>query len=123
MIDGDEKPLVIVGSDDYILSAKIGKLLADLKLLCIRTNNLERIISELKRPGRFGIMDMNWEGVQQTGVLRRLINIGAITDNKLVCICPNKDEDLKKMAKRARPAEVFLRYDLDVAFKEYLANL
>jgi hypothetical protein len=51
------------------------------------------------------------------------VNIGRITDNKVICICPNTEEDLKKLAKASRASEVFIRYDLETRFFDYLKML
>ncbi len=66
---------------------------------------------------------MTWEEIQQPGILKQCVNIGHITSNKVVCICPNQDEDLKKLAKEANPFEVFIRFDMMTRFREFLRTL
>jgi len=123
MAEANEKPLILIASDDFLLSKKVGAIVTELKFRSIRTNSIDRIIRELKRPGRCIVVDICWEQVQEPGVLRQLVNIAAITEGKVICICPNKDEDLKLLAKRSRVSEIFIRYDLEVAFKDYMAAL
>lgn len=115
--------LAVIGSKDHFLGANIARLADRAGLRKIRTVKIERIIKELKQPRRVGIIDIAWEEMQKPGVLKQLVNIGRITGNKLVCICPNQEEDLKKLAKAARPEEVFLRYDLETGFREFLEDL
>lgn len=123
MSEGEQKPLVIVASTDFLLSKKLGALITELKFQVIRTNNMDRIKKELKKPNRCLIADVNWEALQEPGVLRQLINVAAICDSKVLCICPNQDEDLKVLAKRARPTEIFIRYDIETTFKDYMKAL
>ena len=111
---------IIVGSQDSHMSSTLGEILSSINARCIRTHKVERIINELKKPERLVILDMNWEDLQQRGALKQLVNIGNISGNKILCICPNTEEDLKKLAKSARATEVFIRYDLYTRFKEYL---
>jgi len=89
----------------------------------LRTNKADRIIKELKQPGRVAIIDMVEKLTQERGALRQMVNVGKISGNELVCICPNQDEDLKKIAAAARPEEVFLRYDLHTSFTEFIEAL
>ncbi len=123
MAEAQKKPLVIVASVDFLLSKKLGEMITELKFQVIRTNNMERIRKELKKPNRCLIADVNWEELQERGVLKQLINLAAITESKVLCICPNQDEDLKKLAERVRPTEVFIRYDLEGRFKDYMEML
>lgn len=115
--------LFVIGSADYTLSSKIANVITKLKRRCIRTNKVERIANELKQPNRIVIIDINWKAAQEPGQLRRLINLGRICDNKLICMCPNQDEKLKDLAKKSRPYKSFLRYDLEIAFKEEIEKL
>lgn len=113
---------IIVGGTDRYLSTTLAEILGTFNARCIRTNKVERIINELKQPDRLVILDMNWEDLQERGVLKQLINIGNISGNKVLVVCPNQEEDLKKIARNARPAEVFIRFDLYADFKEYLGE-
>lgn len=115
--------LLVVGSEDRFLSENLGRIIEGVKLRCIRTNKIERIIKELKQPERIAVIDLNWETIQEVGVLKRLVNVGNISGNKVVCICPNQEDDLKKLAKRSRVADTFIRYDLELRFKDYLKML
>ena len=115
--------LVVAATTDFFLGRKLNKLVREAGLQLIRSAKLERLVKELKQTGRAVIVDMAWEEIQQHGELRRLVNLARISDNKVICICPNKDEDLKKLAKNARPSAWFLRYDLELSFKAYLARL
>lgn len=114
---------IIVGSNDRYLSTTFAEIIGGLDSNCIRTNKLERITKELKQPGRLIILDLNWKDLHEPGLLRQLVNIGKITGNKVICVCPNQEDKLKKLAKSARPERVFLRYDLYTEFKEYLSDL
>lgn len=115
--------LAVIGTTDRYFGANLSRIVAEAGLRSIRTSKTERIIKELKLPGRVAIIDMSWEEVQQIGVLRQLVNIGRITDNKVLCVCPNQEEELKKIARNSRASEVFIRYDLETTFKEYLKTL
>ena len=112
--------LLVIGSVDATFSSRLGKLVNDAGLKCIRTNKVDRIIKEMKKPGRVAIIDMSWEDIQNFSVLRQIINIGAICDNKVICISPNREEELKTLARRARPYKTFLRFDLEGEFREQL---
>jgi hypothetical protein len=114
---------IIVGGTDRHLSTTVAEILSSMKARCIRTHKIDRIITELKQPDRLVILDMSWEDLQTRGALKQLVNIGNISGNKVLCICPNTEEDLKKLAKSARPTEIFIRYDLYMEFKEYLTEL
>lgn len=111
---------IIVGCQDRYLSARVSEILSGLGLKCIRTNKIERVFEELKRPERLAIVDMSWKELQEVGVLKQMVNIGNISGNKVICICPNQEEKLKKLAKSARPDEVFIRYDLYTKFKNHI---
>lgn len=115
--------LAVIGTTDRHFGANLSRIVTEAGIRSIRTSKVERMIKELKLPGRVSIIDMNWEDVQARGILRQLVNIGRITDNKVLAICPNQEEDLKKIAKEARASEVFIRYDLETLFKEYLKEL
>ncbi len=110
----------IIGSKDHFLSLKLGRLAGNAGMRVFRTYELDRIIHELKQPDRIAIIDISQEEFQASGVLRQIVNISRISSNKVICICPNQDEDLKKFARNARPHKVFLRYDLETRLKEYL---
>ena len=112
--------VIIVGCSDPYFRRTVAEILASLDCPCIRTHKLERILKELKQPKRFVILDASWEELEEPGVLKQLVNIGNISGNKVVCICPNKDEEIKKLVKFARPAKSFIRHDLFGKFKEYL---
>lgn len=115
--------LVIIGSQDKHLSTNISRIVGEVGLRSIRTGQVDRIIQEFKSPERVAIVDMNWEEIQESGVLRQVVNIGRITGNQVIAVCPNQEEDLKKLAKASRVEESFLRYDLETTFKAYLENL
>ncbi|MBX7137762.1 MAG: hypothetical protein K1X83_07230 [Oligoflexia bacterium] len=112
--------LVIIGSGDHFLGNHISGVLDRLELRKIRTIKLDRIIRELKQPDRLVIIDLSWKEVQKPGVLRQMVNIGRISGNQVICVTPNDDDKLKKIAQNARPEEVFLRYDLETGVKEFL---
>ena len=114
----------IVGGIDKYLSTNISRIVGEEKLgKAIRTSKVDRIIEELKSPGRLVIIDMSWEEIQFLGTLKQFVNIGNISGNYVVLICANQDEDLKKLAKAARPAEIFIRFDLETRFREFLRTL
>ena len=115
--------LAVIGTADKYFGTNLTRIVSEAGLRSIRTSKIERIIKELKLPGHVAIIDMNWEDVQAPGILRQLVNIGRITDNKVISVCPNQEEDLKKLARNSRVSESFLRYDLETTFKEYLKNL
>lgn len=112
--------LVVIGCQDHFLSNSLSRIADENGLRKVRTVKLDRVIRELKQPDRLLVVDMAWDEIQKTGLLRQFINIGRISGNKVVCICPNEDEALKKMARAARPDEVFLRYDLETSFREFM---
>ena len=117
------KQTIIAGVDKY-LSTNISRIVGEEKLgKAIRTSKIERIIDELKAPGRLVIVDMSWEEIQFLGTLKQFVNIGNISGNYVVCVCGNQEEDQKKLAKAARPAEVFIRFDLETRFREFLRTL
>jgi len=115
--------LVVLAGSDHFLGNHVAGILESLEFRKIRTVKIDRILKELKQPGRIVILDMAWKELEKPGLLKQLINIGRISGNKVICICPNEDEKLKKAAKNARPAEVFIRYDLELGFREYLEEL
>ena len=115
--------LAVIGSKDHFLGDNLGRLVDAAGLRKIRTVKVERVIKELKQPDRLLILDVAWKELQQGGLLRRLVNIANISGNKVVCICPNEDEKLKKFAKAVRPSEVFIRYDLELGFRDFLEEL
>ena len=115
--------LIVIGTSDRYLGLNLARLCEEAKLRSIRTSKVDRITKELKVPEHVAIIDMAWEEVQELGVLRQLVNIARITGNKVLCVCPNTEEDLKKLARAARPHEVFIRYDLETTFLEYLKTL
>jgi hypothetical protein len=115
--------LAVIGTADRFFGTNLSRIVSEAGIRSIRSSKVDRIIKELKQPGCLAIIDMNWEDVQAAGVLKQLVNIGRITDNKVICICPNQEEDLKKLARNSRAAEVFIRFDLETLFKEYLKNL
>ena len=112
--------LIVLGSKDHFLSSHIGELLEELKLRKIRTVKIDRITKELKQPERLAILDVALKELQKPGVLKQLVNISRITGSRVVCICPNDDEKLKRLARSANPDECFIRYDLELGFREYL---
>lgn len=115
--------LVVIGTSDRYLGMNLTRLCNEAKLRSIRTAKVDRIIKELKIPERVVIIDMAWEEIQVPGVLKQLVNIGRITDNKILCVCPNTEEDLKKLARASRASEVFIRFDLETRFLDYLKML
>ena len=112
--------LVVIGSENRYLGANLDRLVMKVGLRRIRTNKIERILKELKRPERLAVIDMEWSAVQEPGELRRMVNVGRIVANVVVCICPNQDEDLKKLGRSVLPAEVFIRYELELGFTDFL---
>lgn len=114
---------ILIGSDDRYLSENLGRVVEQTGRRAIRTNTVERLIQELKKPERLAIIDVNWEAMQEAGVLKRLVNISRISGNRVVCMCPNTDEDLKKLATRSRADQVFIRYDIETTFKDYLRTV
>ncbi len=114
---------VVIVSGDRYLTDNIRRLVQAEHLFAISTDKIERILAEMKTVGRIAIVDMEMEAIQERGVLKRIINIARISGNLVVCICPNQDEDLKKLARSVRADEIFLRYDLETRFKEYLKEI
>jgi ribosome-binding ATPase YchF (GTP1/OBG family) len=114
---------IIIATKDRYLSENLGRIVTECGHRSIRTASLERIKKELKKPNLVAIIDVNWEDVQAHGILRQLVNLARITDNKVLCICPNQEEELKKLAKSARPTAVFIRYDLEMSFREYIRQI
>ncbi|MCB0339035.1 MAG: hypothetical protein KDD53_05505 [Bdellovibrionales bacterium] len=123
MAEEIKRPLVIVGSTDFFLSTNLGRIITAAGLRCVRTNQMERIELELKKPGRVFVGDLKWEELQERGVLKKLVNVGAICGNKVFAICPNDDEELKVLAKKSRVKETFIRYDIENRFKVYMELL
>lgn len=112
--------LMIIGSEDKYLSDKLRKMTQEAGFITIGTNRLERITKELKAPDRMVIIDMGWEVMLERGVLKRLVNIARITGNRVICLCPNTEEDAKKIARQSRADEVFIRYDIETRFRDFL---
>jgi hypothetical protein len=115
--------LIVIGSADRYVGPNLARIITECGLRSIRTNKVERIIEEMKQPNRVAVIDMNWEDVQARGVLRQIVNIGRISGNVCCCICPNQEEELKKLAKVARAQKMFLRYDLETTFRDFLKEL
>lgn len=111
---------VIIGSTDRYLTDNLRRLVQAESLFPISTDSTDRILAEMKSINRLAIIDMAWERVQERGALRRIVNIARINGNKVICICPNQDQALKKLARAVRPDQVFLRYDLETTFREFL---
>lgn len=115
---------VVLACKNPFLSRSIGTVLAEVGIKqVIRTGKLERLETELKSPGKVALIDMEWEDIQRLSLLKKLINIASICGNPVACICPNTEEDLKKLARAARATEVFIRYEIDNRFKDWLNNL
>lgn len=114
--------IAVIGCVNSFLSSKLAEYAREASMRTLRTGKIERIIKELKQPGRIAILDMEWEDLQQRGALKQLVNIARISGNEVVCLCPNQEEDLKKLAKACRANEVFLRYDLATSFRTYLGD-
>ena len=115
---------VLIACQDRYLSNTLASLVSGAGLLAIRTAQIDRVKNELKQPDRCVIIDMAWVEVQRPGMLKQLVNIGKITSNQVICICPNEEEDLKVMARLAGPAKVFIRFDINTpVFKEFLKTL
>jgi hypothetical protein len=114
--------VIIAGVDRY-LQNHISELVDEAGLRSVRTGKVDRVISELKQKGRCVIVDMAWEEVQAPGVLKRFVNLSRIQKNKVIVVCPNQDEDLKKFANEAGPDRVFIRYDLLLDFRIYMKDI
>ncbi len=112
--------LCLVVSNDNFLGANLSRIVNEEGIRNIRSADLDRVTRELKKPDRLAVIDVAWQEVQEPGVLRQLVNISRITANKVICICPNQEEDLKKLAAASRPDEVFIRYDLETRFRDFL---
>lgn len=110
----------IIASDDRYLGEKLAQLARDAGNRPIRSADIARITLELKKPGTLVVLDMDWEPVQAAGVLRQLVNVGKITGNRVICICPNTDEKLKALAKSSGCYDWFIRYDLETSVREFL---
>lgn len=115
--------LVVIGTSDKYLGMNLTRICESVKLKSIRTAKIERLNKELKLPNCVAILDMAWEDIQAPGVLKQMVNIARITDNKVLCLCPNTEEDLKKLARNSRATEIFIRYDLETRFLDYLKML
>jgi hypothetical protein len=115
--------LIVIGSADRYVGPNLARIVTECGLRSIRTNKVERIVEEMKQPNRTVIIDLNWKDIQQSGLLRQIVNIGRISGNICCCICPNQEEDLKKLAKTSRAQKVFLRYDLETTFRGFLEEL
>ena len=115
---------VIVACKNQFLGRAITSVLTEVGLKqVIRTGKLDRLETELKSPGKVAIIDMEWKEIQNLSVLKKVINIAAICGNPVACVCPNTEEDLKKLARAARATEVFIRYEVDNRFRDWLAEL
>lgn len=115
--------LIVIACQDKYLRDNVASLVSSAGLRSVRTLMVDRVLLELKQPDRVAIIDMTWEEAQRPGVLKQLVNVGKITSNKVICMCPNQDEDLKALAKLAGPARIFIRFDLNTTFKSYLKEL
>ena len=113
---------LVVSNDNYV-GANLSRIVTEEGIRNIRSADLDRLTRELKKPGRLAVIDVAWEAVQERGVLKQLVNIARITGNKVICICPNQDEDLKKLAALARADKVFIRYDLEITFRQFLKDV
>jgi len=111
---------IIVCSTDRYLTDNLRRLVQGEKLFPISTDKIERLLAEMKTLDRLAIIDMAWKDIQGRGVLRQVVNIARVSGNQVICVCPNQEEALKKLARSARPDEVFIRYDLETTFREYL---
>jgi len=115
--------IAVLCSTDRFLQDKVLAICAKAGMRVLQTNKSDRIIKELKQPSRVAIIDMVEKSAQERGALRQMVNVGKISGNQVICICPNQEEELKKMAAAARPEEVFLRYDLQTSFTECIEAL
>ncbi len=115
--------LTIIASEDRYLGDKLSLLARECGNRPIRSADIARITTELKKPGSLVVLDVAWEAVQEPGVLRQLVNVGRITGSRIVCICPNTDEKLKKLASASGCDECFLRYDLETRVRDYLREV
>jgi len=115
--------LVVISTADHFLGVHLSRLVRETGLIGVRTRKFERLLRELKQPGKLAIIDVKWKEVQGPGELRRLVNLARICDNQVVCICPNRDQELKNLARQARPSQVYLRYDLQTFFRNYLEHV
>lgn len=115
--------MVVIGSTDRFLGDKLAQLGRAAGLRPIRSASLERITGELKKPDCVVVLDMGWVALQAPGVLRQLVNLGKITGGRVVCICPNTAEPIKKLVKESGCSAWFLRYDLGTEVKAYLQDL
>ncbi len=114
---------VIVAGEDRFLREKLANVCSEVGLKVVKTADLDRLMQEAKKPGRVIIIDVNWPEVQKNGALRQLVNISRITDNSVICMCPNQEEDLKMLARFSRAQRVFIRYEIATAFKEFVQQL
>ena len=114
---------IVIGSEDKYLSANLRRIVQDQKIFAISTNRVERILKEMKMRDRAAVLDVSWKALQEPGVLKQIVNIARISGNFVICVCPNQEEDLKKLAKASRAHSVFIRYDLETTFKERIGEL
>lgn len=114
---------IIVASEDRYLGETIVRIAREESFRPMRSANVEFLTKGLKKPDTCAIIDVAWEAVQEPGVLAQLVNVGRIVGNVVVCICPNQDEKLKTLAKRSGASGVFIRYDLEASFREYVRDL
>ncbi len=119
-VDTTNRMATIIASNDRYLGEKLAQLARDAGNRPIRSADIARITLELKKPGTLVVLDMDWEPIQAAGVLRQLVNVGKITGNRVVCICPNADEKLKALAKSSGCYEWFIRYDLETSVRDFL---
>ncbi len=114
--------LAVVVSDDRYLGANLSSVVISEGYRQIRTADKERIIKEAKRTERLFILDIACPLFEEPGVLRQVVNIARISGNTIAAICPNTDEKLKKLARDVRVDQVFIRYDIELSFREFLKS-
>lgn len=112
--------VIIIGSTNSFLTNRLSNLAAAGSSRVLRSSKVDRIIQELKSRGRVAVVDAEWEDLQAPGVLKRIVNVARISGNKVVVVCPNQDEDLKKLAAQSRAHKIMLRFELQPKLKEYL---
>jgi len=115
--------VTIIASNDNFLGEKLAQLARAGGSRPLRSASIERITLELKKRESFVIIDMAWEDIQVPGLLRKLVNVGRITGSQVMCISPNTDEKLKKLARSSGCDQCFIRYDLETGVRESLMAL